>query len=62
VLKRMSGNVDKYEEIRDAERELVEYHVKLTAEGKRYKLRVSPGGEVLGVAREVPAEIEVPVE
>lgn len=62
VAKRMSAEVAQWEEIRDESRTLVEYHAKLSTGGKKYKLRVSPGGEILGVVREVPAEIEMPVE
>ena len=56
------GEVTKWEEIRDADGALVEYHVKLASDGRKYKLRVSSSGEVLAVLREVPAEIEVPVQ
>jgi len=61
VARRMDGRVTTWEEIRDGERRLVEYHAKVEAEGRRYKIRVTPAGDVLGVVREVPAEIEVPV-
>lgn len=56
------GDVTKWEEIRDAEGALVEYHVKLSSAGKNYKLRVAAAGTVLAVLREVPAEIEIPIE
>ena len=56
------GEPDAWEEIRDGERRLVEYHVKTSREGKRYKLLLDPGGALRQVFREVPAEIEVPVE
>jgi hypothetical protein len=62
VAEHMSGELTKWEEIRDGDRQLVEYHAKLTSNGRSYKLLVAPGGEVLGVFREIPAEIEVPVE
>lgn len=61
VRARMKGQVTKWEEIHDADRNLVEYHAKLSANGKKYKVLVSTDGNVLGVVREVPAEIEVPV-
>lgn len=54
------GAVRVWEEIRDARRQLVEYHVKLERAGKKYKVMVSPDGRVLGAVREVVAEIEVP--
>lgn len=62
VAKRTPGPVAKWEEVRDGERELVEYHAKTTSDGVRLKLRVSPRGKLLGVVREVDAEIEVPAE
>jgi uncharacterized membrane protein YkoI len=58
---RMPGQVTKWEEIRDGDQELVEYHVKVTADDMKYKVVVSTAGSVLGVVREVPAEIEVPL-
>jgi len=57
----LGGTVTKWEEIRDEDRELVEYHVKVISAGQNYKLTLSTGGEVLGVVREIPAEIEVPL-
>ena len=62
VRTRFAGAVDKWEEIRDGERNLVEYHAKVTSDGKKYNVKISGAGEVLGVVREVPAEIEIPVE
>ena len=63
VAARMDGEVTKWEEIRNGDRELVEYHAKLKASnGMKYKLLVTTHGEVFGVYREVPAEIEVPVD
>ena len=59
VQARIDGDVTKWEEIRDGNRDLVEYHAKATADGKKYKLIVSADGSVLGVLREMPAEIEV---
>lgn len=51
----------KVEKILGAARELVAYHVKTAGEQGRYKVEVSPRGEVVAVWREVDAEIEVPV-
>lgn len=62
VRARIGGEFTKFEEIRDGNRMLVQYHVKTTAKGMNYKVMVGVGGTVLGVVREVPAEIEVPVE
>jgi hypothetical protein len=62
VTQRIGGEITKWEEIHDAQRVLVEYHAKATAKGMKYKLRVDPGGQLLGVVREVPAEIELPVD
>lgn len=51
-----------WEEIRDGEEKLVEYHVKTsTADGRDYKLAVSPKGAITGVWREIEAEVELPV-
>jgi hypothetical protein len=61
VANHMSGRVNKWEEIRDHSRTLVEYHVKLTSNGADYKLAVSPDGVVRQTFREVAAEIELPV-
>jgi len=62
VSQRMPGQVTKYEEIRDGERRLVEYHVKVQSNDMNWKIRVSTGGKVVGIVREVPAEIEVPAD
>jgi len=62
VRKRMGAPATKWEEVRDGDRRLVEYHAKLTVDAKDYKVLVSSDGEVLGVYREIPAEIEAPVE
>ncbi len=59
---RVPGTVTGWEEVRDGRRELVEYHVKTDAAGIHYKGRIGLGGELLGLLREVPAEIEVPLE
>jgi len=56
------GTVTKRETILDKDGHLVEYHVKKTVDGKKYKIRLALGGKVLEVLREVPAEIEVPVK
>lgn len=54
------GTVDKWEEIRNDEREVVEYHVKLTEAGRKVKVTVSKEGVIQGAVFEIPAEIEVP--
>lgn len=54
------GKVKKWEEIRDGNNALVEYHVKMNRGGKDYKVMISTAGRTIGVYREVPAEIEVP--
>lgn len=54
------GKVRNWEEIRDAENALLEYHVKMARGGKNYKLMVTTDGRVTSVYREIPAEIEVP--
>ena len=59
VQARFDGPATKWEEIRNGDRRLVEYHAKWTVDGKKYKVIVSTDGSVLGVLREVPAEIEV---
>ena len=61
ALARLDGQITKLEEIRGSERQLLEYHAKITADGMKYKVRVTADGTVLGVVREVPAEIEVPL-
>ena len=50
----------KFEEIREADRRLIEYHVKLSRDGKRYKLILARAGEFRSLLREIPAEVEVP--
>ena len=57
----VQGDVRSIEEIRDSEQRIVEYHVKLNANGVRWKMIISPTGTRTRVYREVPAEIEVPV-
>jgi len=56
------GAVRAWEEIHDGDQQLVEYHAKTTSDGRNYKLLVGADGELLGVFREIEAEIEVPVE
>ena len=58
----LGGEPNQWEEIRDGERHLVEYHAKGTREGRGYKLLVTLDGVLRGVLREIPAEIEVRVE
>jgi hypothetical protein len=53
------AEVDKWEEIRDSTSSVFEYHVKMRRGGKRYKVMVGTDGTVLGVYREIPAEVEV---
>jgi hypothetical protein len=59
--KAVKGSLQAVEEIRDASKALTEYHVKRRDGETRWKLEISPGGEVLRVLRETKAEIEVPV-
>jgi hypothetical protein len=54
------GAVAKWEEIRDKARQLVEYHVKLTFEGRKHKVMLDPAGALLRAVYEIPAEVEVP--
>jgi hypothetical protein len=56
------ATAEKWEEIRNSKREIVAYHVKMSRGGNRYKLMFTSGGELEGIYREVPSEIEVPVE
>ncbi len=63
ALSSLSGaQATMWEEIRDSKREIVEYHVKLSRGTDKYKAMLSTDGKLLGIVREVPAEIEVPVE
>lgn len=55
------GKVKVWEEIRDGERQRVEYHAKVDKDGKAYKVVLSLAGDVELVVREIQAEIEVPV-
>jgi len=61
VARRLGGEITKWEEIRDGAKRLVEYHAKVASAGRKYKVRAGLDGAVLGVVREVEAEIEVPV-
>jgi hypothetical protein len=54
------GKVSKWEEIRDGNNALLEYHVKMARGGKNFKLMITTGGRVMAVYREIPSEIEVP--
>ncbi|MCC6672645.1 MAG: hypothetical protein IT458_16390 [Planctomycetes bacterium] len=56
-----NGRQTKTEEIRDGDGKLLEYHVKLERDGRKYKVAVATDGKVLKTVRETPAEIEVPV-
>lgn len=51
-----------WEEIRDSKREVTAYHVKMSRGSDKYKLMLTPDGKLEGKVREVPAEIEVPVQ
>jgi hypothetical protein len=55
------ATVKKWEEIRDKDRKLFEYHVKMAKGDKHYKVMLGTDGTLLGVYREIPAEIEVKV-
>jgi hypothetical protein len=48
-----------YEEIRDSNRALYEYHVKSTRGGMNYKVMLGTTGQLLAIYREIEAEIEV---
>lgn len=61
VSRRLAGaKTHKWEEIRDAKRNLVEYHAKAKRGNHSYKVMVGTNAKVTGVVREIPAEIEVP--
>lgn len=51
-----------WEQIRDSENELVEYHVKTSRNSRDYKLVISLEAQLIAVWREVEAEIELPVD
>jgi hypothetical protein len=55
------ARADKWEEIRDAQQELIEFHVKLGRGDERFKIVIGLDAALLAVFREVPAEVEVPV-
>lgn len=61
VHARLAGTITKWEEIRDGQRRLVEYHAKLSAGDRKYKVVASTQGSVLRVVREIPAELEIPL-
>lgn len=56
------GTVTMWEEIRNGKREPVAYHVKMSRGMDKYKVMLGKDGKLQGIVREVPAEIEVPVE
>ena len=58
---RYEGELKSWEEVRDAQRAVVEYHAKLRRDGRDYKVLLSPTGQHLGAFREVVAEIELPL-
>lgn len=63
ALSSLSGaQATMWEEIRDSKREVVEYHVKLSRGMDKYKAMLSTDGKLKGIVREVPAEIEVPID
>lgn len=62
VREHRPGQVIKWEEIRDGQQQLVQYHAKVVAEGRRYKVMVDADGRLAGVVRELDAEVEIPVE
>jgi len=57
-----SARADKWEEIRDESRAIVQYHVKLSRGKDKYKVIFSIDGQLIAIYREVPSEIEVPVQ
>ena len=52
----------KWEEIRNSRREVTAYHVKMSRGSDKFKVMLTPDGKLEGKVREVPAEIEVPVQ
>lgn len=52
----------KWEEIRNSKREVTAYHVKMSRGADKFKVMLTPDGTLEGKVREVPAEIEVPVQ
>ena len=54
------AKVSKWEEIRDGNRALIEYHVKLESGGRKYKAVVTTGGVFVEAFHEILAEVEVP--
>lgn len=55
------GRITAFEEIRSPDGTLRAWHVKKDDAGIRYKIAVDLDGSLIGVFRETPAEIEVPV-
>ncbi len=53
------GDVTSVEEVKEGGR--LEYHVKKTKNGFRYKIVLAPDGALVRALREVPAEVEVPL-
>lgn len=56
------GTVNVWEEIKDGQGTLLEYHVKMSKGDEAFKVIISTDGKHLGSLREIPAEIEVPVK
>ena len=54
------GKVTAWEEIRDSQRALVEYHVKVDHGGRHWKVMMSTAGAITGSVRVAPAAIEGP--
>jgi hypothetical protein len=54
------ARVTKWEEIRDMDRKLIEYHVKMASGGMNYKVLIALDGKLINIYREIPAELEVP--
>jgi hypothetical protein len=53
--------IPRYDEVRDGQRAVRAYHVRLRFEARRYKLVIAPTGVLLQTLLEVPADVEVPV-
>jgi hypothetical protein len=53
--------IPRYDEVRDGQRTVRAYHVRLRLETRAYKLVIGPDGQLLQALLEVPAEVEVPV-
>lgn len=59
---RRGATVTKWEEIRDGDHRLFQYHVKMTSDGMNWKVMIAPDGALDAIYREIPSEIEVPVK